>query len=189
MKRTLYATAFAAVIALAPPALAQSGQESGKSAPPPSAQNAPMPHPMGRRGGLTGGGMGPGPAGGPGRGMPWGRGMMGSGNPEQLCIDRVAHRVARLAYVGTELDLTAQQRPLWQKVAATASDVAQKEVELCHELAGEGTKTVLDRLNLVRRMLSTRLAGFDAALPELKALYEALTPEQRAILDQPWGER
>jgi len=42
----------------------------------------------------------------------WGRAAM-RWNPQQHCIDRLAWRAARRAYVEAELNLTADQRPLW----------------------------------------------------------------------------
>ncbi len=192
MKPALFAVAFAAAIAVAPFAFAQSGRNSGKEAPSSSAQTVPTPHPMiavggMMGGGMMGGGMGPAAAAGPWAGMGPGGRMMAWRNPKEACIDRVAHRAAMLAYIGTKLDLTAQQRPLWQKLAATARGEAQKEVDSCNALETARPANVLDRLTVARRILSTRLAGLDAALPEVKALYETLTPEQKAILNHPRG--
>lgn len=193
MNRALFAAAFAAAIATAPFAFAQTSPNSEPKAPPPfrSMQNAPMPYPAGHKDWMRGGGMGPSAAEGPmwhhwDHGN-WGRHRMAWGNPKEACIDRIAHRAAMLAYIGTKLDLTAQQQPLWQKLAATGRAQVHKQVDLCNKLGSEGPANLLDHLTLQRQILAARLAGLNAALPEVKALYEALTPEQREILDEPWS--
>jgi LTXXQ motif family protein len=179
----LFAALFAAVTAMAILPLAWASDENENKPPSPAAENRPMPNPMA---GMTGGGMM-----GRGRGGMMGRGMMGRHwmmrwkNPKEACIDRLAHHAAMLAYIGTKLDLTAQQRQLWQKVQTIASDTAQKESSLCNSIKAGPGETILDRLDHMREMMSIRLAGLTAALPELKSLYETLTPEQRAILDRP----
>ncbi len=189
MKPALYATAFLAALAIVPLALAQSGEQGGKTAPAPAAKNAPTLPAPGRPQGMMGRGIRHGPGPGPWRGMMERRRMMmmGWGNPKEACIDRLARRAALLAYVGTKLDLTAQQRPLWQKLAATARDVNRKEVDLCNRFGAKGAKTVVDRLDLMRDMLSARLAGLNSFLPEIKAFYQVLTPPQKALLDRPWA--
>jgi hypothetical protein len=45
---------------------------------------------------------------------------------------------------------------------------------------------VLDRLDRMQAFLSTRLEALQAARPSVQALYQALTPEQRAIFDHPF---
>jgi hypothetical protein len=209
MKTTLSATLFAALLAaaaMAPSAFAQSDQNGANNPPSRGMENQPASNPMSGMGGMMGRGgggmMGRGEGGMMGRGrggmMGHGRGgmmgrnmmgrhwMMGWKGRKEACIDRLAHHAAMLAYIGTKLDLTAQQRPLWQKVQTIASDTTQKELALCNAIKAGRGKTILDRLGHVREMLAIQVAGLTAALPELKSLYEALTPEQRAILDRPW---
>ena len=49
--------------------------------------------------------------------------------------------------------------------------------------------TVLDRMNRAQEFLSARLDALQSAKPALQALYQALTPEQRAIMDRPFGRQ
>src|SRR5262249_14299259 len=44
----------------------------------------------------------------------------------------------------------------------------------------------LDRLDRMQQFLSTRLEALQAAKPAVQALYAALTPEERGILDPPF---
>jgi hypothetical protein len=107
-------------------------------------------------------------------------------DPQQRCIDRLAWRAARRAYVETKLDLTAAQRPLWDKVQSAAQTAEQKERQLCNALKVGEPGSLLDRMDRKRQFLSAELAGIEAAKPALQSLYQALTPEQRAIIDHPF---
>ena len=107
-------------------------------------------------------------------------------NPQQRCIDRLAWRAARRAYVEAELNLTADQRPLWDKVQSTAESGQQKERQLCQSLKPGEESTVLDRMDRAQQFLSARLDALQSAKPAIQALYQALTPEQKAIMDHPF---
>lgn len=108
------------------------------------------------------------------------------GDPQERCIDRLAWRAARWAYVETKLDLTAAQRPLWDKVQSAAQAGEQKERQLCGTLKAGAPGNLLDRMDRMQQFLAARLAGLEAAKPALQSLYQALTPEQRAIIDHPF---
>jgi LTXXQ motif family protein len=114
------------------------------------------------------------------------RGMMMRGNPQQHCIDRLARRAARRAYVETELDLTPAQRPLWDKLQSIAQGEQQKERQLCEHLKAPGDMTMLDRMDQAQQFLSSRLDALQAAKPAVQALYQSLSPEQREIFDHPF---
>jgi hypothetical protein len=177
VKRTLLAAALAAGTVMAPAAFAQQPQspasEPLSTAP---AANPPMP------------GMQQ-----PGARMPEGmmqRRMMmhrrmAWRNPKEACIDRLARRAGVIAYVGAKLDLTAEQRPLWDKIQNTVNDEAQQERKLCEAIKPREAETALDRLTRREQMLAARLAGLRAAIPEVRQFYQALTPAQRAILNHP----
>jgi hypothetical protein len=191
VRRTLFAAALAAgAMMMMPAAFAQ--QSQNPAPPPPSSApeaNPPMQNPMG--GGATGQPM---PGMRPDAGMPEGmmqrrmmmHRMMALRNPKQACIDRLARRAGLIAYVETKLDLTAQQRPLWDKIQSTANDEAQQERKLCAAIKPPTEETALDRLTRMEQMDSTRLAALKAAIPEVQQLYQQLTPQQRTILDHPF---
>lgn len=131
------------------------------------------------------------------RGAPdhWMRGRMHDGmmhhqmtqrDPQEHCIDRLAWRAAMRAYTEAKLNLTAEQRPLWEKIQSAAQAEEQKERQLCSTLKPGGDATLLDRLDRRQQFLSARLEGLQAAKPSVQALYQALTPEQRAIIDHPF---
>ena len=189
MKGMLLAGAIAVTAAVVVPGFAQTAGTSATS----QAQPAPTTASEQPGGGQQGGGRpwmqgrgGWGMRGGPMmRQRMWGRAATG-GNPQQRCIDRLAWRAARRAYVETELDLTADQRPLWDKVQSIAQAEQQKERQLCQSLKPGEESTVLDRMDRAQQFLSARLDALQSAKPAVQALYQSLTPEQKAIFDHPF---
>jgi LTXXQ motif family protein len=106
-------------------------------------------------------------------------------DPQQWCLDRLAHRAARRAYIGVELNLTAEQQSLWDKVQSAAQAEEQQEHQLCASLKPGAEPTVLERMDRMQQLLQARLNGLQNAKPAVQALYQALTPEQQAILNSP----
>ena len=181
MKRTLLAALLAATVAIAVPLLARSAEESNLQ----YAQAGPMGADSGEHGmpgddrpGMRGWSMM--------RGMMMRRMMMRGQDPQERCTDRLAWRAARRAYVEAKLDLTAQQQPLWDKVQSGAQTEEQKERQLCAALKPGAESTMLERMDRMQQFLSARLEALQAAKPAVQALYQALTPEQQAILNRPF---
>jgi LTXXQ motif family protein len=183
VRRTLLAAALAVTTAVAIPFLARSAEDPETQ----QAQTAAVGEHWGDERGGPGRWMHG--EGGPGmhgwRGMMMHR-MMLHRNPKERCEERLAWRAAMRAYTEAKLDLTPEQRPLWDKVQSTAQAEEQKERQLCATLKEEGSVTALDRLDRMQQFLSTRLEAVQAAKPAVQALYQALTPEQRAIFDHPF---
>ena len=176
MRTTLLAIALSAAAAIAVPVIARSADD-------PDAQYAQA-GPMGQQWGAEDG------RGEPGRhGWPHGmmmRHMMMHGDPQERCTERLAWRAAMRAYAEAKLNLTAEQRPLWDKVQTSAQAEEQKERQLCASLKPGAEATLLDRMDRMQQFLSTRLDALESAKPAVQALYQALTPEQRTILDHPF---
>ena len=183
MRRTFLVAVLVTTAAMAGPIVARSAEDTETQ----QAQAAPMAEHWGdQRGGperLMHGEGGPGMGGW--RGMMMHR-MMMHRDPKERCEERLAWRAAMRAYTEAKLDLTAEQRPLWEKVQSAAQAEEQKERQLCTTLKEGGDATLLDRLDRKQQFLSTRLDALQAAKPAVQALYQALTPEQRATLDQPF---
>jgi len=187
VKRILLAAALAATTAIAVPMIARSAQDAETQQP--RAQVAQADEQSGEEHGGGPGHWMRGGEGGPGRegwrGMMMHR-MMMHRNPQERCEERLAWRAAMRAYTEAKLDLTAEQRPLWDKVESIAQTEQQKERQLCSSLKSRDETTVLDRLDRMQQFLSTRLDALQTAKPAVQALYQALTPEQRAIFDHPF---
>ncbi len=180
MKRTLLAAALAAVAAIAIPMLVRAAEDTEvrQAQAVAVAAAADDEH----------GGMGPwmhGREGGWPQGMMMHH-MMMHRDPQERCTERLAMRAAMRAYAEAKLNLTAEQRPLWDKVLSAAQAEEQKERQLCAGLKPGAEATLLDRMDRIQQFLSTRLDALQSAKPAVQALYQALTPEQRAILDHPF---
>ena len=184
MKRTLLAAALAATTAIAVPIIARAAQDDAE-------QEAQVAQADEQSGEEHGGGPGHWMRGEGGPDMHGWRGMMMHRmmmhrDPKERCEERLAWRAAMRAYTEAKLDLTPEQRPLWDRVASIAQTEQQKERQLCSALKPRDETTMLDRLDRMQQFLSTRLDALQAAKPAVQALYQALTPEQRAILDHPF---
>jgi len=175
VKRTLLAASVAMTVAVAFPLLARSAEEGDLQ----YAQAGPMSPDSGEHGmpGDDRPGM---------RGWPMMRRMMMRQDPQERCTDRLAWRAARRAFVEAKLNLTAQQQPLWDKMQSTAQTEEQKERQLCAGLKPGAESTMLERIDRMQQFLSARLEALQAAKPAVQALYQALTPEQQAILNRPF---
>jgi LTXXQ motif family protein len=184
VKRRLLAAALAATTVIAVPIIARSAQDADTQ----PAQVAQAGEPQAEE---HGGGPGHWRRGEGGLGMEGRRGMMMHRmmmrrDPKERCEERLAWRAAMRAYTEAKLDLTPEQRPLWDRVQSIAQTEQQKERQLCAALKPRDETTVLDRLDRMQQFLSTRLEALQAARPAVQALYQALAPEQRATFDHPF---
>jgi hypothetical protein len=109
-------------------------------------------------------------------------------SPKERCLDHVAHLAGLVAYIEVRLDLTPEQRPLWDKLKEAAQAGIEKQRQVCESIGAEENHppTVLDREARAEQFLAARLALLQSTRPALEALYKALSPEQRALLDRPW---
>jgi len=107
--------------------------------------------------------------------------------PKDFCLNRFARTAGHLAYTEAKLQLTVSQRPLWDKWQAAVSAGAQKERDSCLASlpAKDAQPTALDRDDRLQKMLAMKADNLKAARPALVALYDSLTPEQRAVFDHP----
>jgi hypothetical protein len=108
--------------------------------------------------------------------------------PEQRCIERLARFAGLRAYTEAKLNLTAEQRPLWDKLETAARSAETGLRQLCDGLKGKDPEsvTLLERMDRMQQFLSARLAAVEATKPAVQALYQALTPEQQAIINHPF---
>jgi hypothetical protein len=162
VKWILLAAALATTTTIAVPIIARSAEDAQTQ----QAQAAQADEQSGEE---RGGGRGRWMRGGGGPGMQGWRGMMMHHmmmrrNPQERC----------------------EERPLWDKVQSIAQSEQQKERQLCSSLKPRDETTVLDRLDRMQQFLSARLDALQTAKPAVQSLYQALTPEQRAIFDHPF---
>lgn len=105
---------------------------------------------------------------------------------KDTCTELNAAVVGQLAYMEAKLELTSAQRPLWDKWRQIVIAGAKKEQTACLQdvAGGNGHPTILERSAHRAQVLSDEIENLRAAQPALEALYQALTAEQRAVLDQ-----
>jgi hypothetical protein len=105
-------------------------------------------------------------------------------SPQQRCEEHLARRAAGLAYTVTKLKLMAEQRPLWDSVNTILQGSRERGMQLCATLQS-GPGTALDRLNRREQFLTVQLQAVQQVKPALEQLYRSLTPEQKAVIDNP----
>lgn len=144
-----------------------------------------------------------GPGRGPGQGMGYGPGMDAGSGPMARWHGRegmdgsgprgglnpAAMVEAHLAYLKTDLKITAAQESAWNAFAAKSRQQAQgmhamrdKMRETMHE--GAATGTAPERLATAAEAMRQRAAGMEAMSAALKDLYAALTPEQVTLAEK-----
>ncbi|HKS88531.1 MAG TPA: Spy/CpxP family protein refolding chaperone [Stellaceae bacterium] len=107
-------------------------------------------------------------------------------SPKQRCEERLARRAGITAYTVAKLNLTTQQKPLWDKLSGQLQAAADKERQLCQALRPADQQTILDRVGQREQFLSSRLQALQQVRPALEQFYQALTPEQQAIVNHPF---
>ena len=112
---------------------------------------------------------------------------------KNMCIEHFARSAGRLAYLEAKLQLTADQKPLWDKweEATAAGSATMKDDCIAGLPAKETPSTALDRDRRVEKLLTDKLDTLKTARPALEALYQSLSPEQRIAFDHStkWGHK
>lgn len=104
---------------------------------------------------------------------------------KQMCEDRYAREVGRMAYLETRLDLNQAERPLFARWKEVKLDIAKRRNADCGQPMTRDDRRMdnpATRMGREADMLKKHLADLDAERPVLAALYDALTLGQREIL-------
>jgi hypothetical protein len=106
---------------------------------------------------------------------------------KKMVTEVYAQHLAHLAYLEAKLNLTEKQHAAWNKWKQAVIETATKERDTALENPpkGDAPPTILDHQAQFERILTLKLQGLQAERPSLQALYEVLTPEQKALLDHP----
>ncbi len=129
--------------------------------------------------------MGRGGHGGMMRGMMMGPGMMGGG----MMMGPGRFVEGRLAFLKTELGITAEQESVWDAFAEAMRGNAGS-MQAMHERmwSGDGwPESLPERMELHEELMSERLAALRSMREALEPLYEALSPEQREVANSLMG--
>lgn len=110
-------------------------------------------------------------------------------NPKAFCLDRIAHRAGNRAYLKVRLELKPEQMTAWNTFAKASDDADVKDTARCNALPTEMKErpNYVDRLTMEETFMKARIERIDAVKPTLVALYDTLSPEQKAVLDRPRG--
>ena len=105
---------------------------------------------------------------------------------KDMCIEHFARSAGKLAYLEAKLQLTADQKPLWDKweEATAAGSATMKDDCIAGVPAKDTPSTALDRDSRVEKLLTDKLDTLKTARPALEALYQSLSPEQRIAFDR-----
>jgi hypothetical protein len=108
-------------------------------------------------------------------------------SPQKMCQEHLARRIGNRAYLKARLDLKPEQMSAWNAFEKAADEASVKEKTFCASLPTEVKPPLnfADRFTLHESMMKARSDTLEAVKPSLLALYAALTPEQKEILDRP----
>jgi hypothetical protein len=106
---------------------------------------------------------------------------------QRACTERYARIAGRLAYLEAKLELTADQNPLWDKWRDAVISGAEQQRALCRQspFRPGAHPIIVERQAYVGRITGARAQALQTAQPALEALYQALSPQQRGVLDRP----
>ena len=102
----------------------------------------------------------------------------------QMCADRYAHAVGHMAYLETRLNLTAQQKPLFERWKEAKLSSAKERSARCDDIKlPDHRPTMVEMTKMQQKMLEGRLADLKAQLPALEAFSATLTDDQQRVLE------
>ena len=83
--------------------------------------------------------------------------------------------------------MTADQHPLWDKLRDAVISGADQQRALCRQspFRSGAHPTIVERQAYFGQITAARAQALQTAQPALQALYQALSPEQREVLDRP----
>jgi LTXXQ motif family protein len=106
---------------------------------------------------------------------------------KQMCDDRYASEVGRMAYLEARLHLTDAEQPLFTHWKEVRVDIAKHRTAECAAHAGPGQDHAdpVAQMGREEDMLKQRIADLEAERPVFSALYAVLAPDQRLTLAPP----
>jgi len=108
-------------------------------------------------------------------------------NPKAFCLDRVARRAGNRTYLKIKLDLKPEQMTAWDAFAKASDEADVKDTARCNALPTDMKErpNYVQQLTLEETYMKARVERIEAVKPSLVALYDTLSPEQKAVLDRP----
>lgn len=100
----------------------------------------------------------------------------------QMCQDHYAHAVGKVAELEARLNLTAAQKPLFERWKSSILSAAKDRVNDCQNLKmPERPISVVEGAKMHQKMLEAQLTILKAQMPALEALNASLSEEQQKV--------
>jgi hypothetical protein len=105
-------------------------------------------------------------------------------SPRVACEEDVDRLMGLAGYIKSKMRLRDDQKAAWQKVEQTATPGAEKIRNSCERLPSQPAPQpgLLERIDFAETQMAARLELLRAVREPLQALYETLSPDQRALL-------
>src|SRR5262249_20049142 len=105
--------------------------------------------------------------------------------PRIACEEEVDHLMGLVGYLKSKLRLQDDQKAAWLKVEQVAVPAVEKIRNLCVRLPSQPAPQphLLEHIDFVEMQTAARLELLRAMHEPLRALYETLSPDQRAVLE------
>jgi hypothetical protein len=98
----------------------------------------------------------------------------------EMCQDRYAKAVGNLAELETKLNLSAMQKPLFERWRDSILTSAKAHVAECTSFKPpEGELSIVDHVKMHQKMLQAHLDIIKAQMPSLEALNASLSADQQ----------
>jgi len=99
--------------------------------------------------------------------------------------DPAARAEQRLSALKGELNITAQQEPLWQAFADKTKTESGKGMAMrAKDVKDQATLPAPEKMSQMQAHMKEHLAAMESINESFKRLYAALTPEQKAAADK-----
>jgi LTXXQ motif family protein len=104
--------------------------------------------------------------------------------PRIACEEDIDRLMALTGYLKSKMRLQGDQKIAWQKVEQKAEPSIEKMRDLCGRLPSQPAEPpgLLERIDFAEKQMTARVELLRAIAEPLQALYESLTPDQRALL-------
>lgn len=103
------------------------------------------------------------------------------------CEERMAHHAAMVGYVRSKLQLQGAQKDAWRKIEDAADPAVAKLHQICAQLPVQpGPPPALpDAIEFASKQAAARAELLQAVSGPVRALYDTLSPDQKAALVPP----
>jgi LTXXQ motif family protein len=112
---------------------------------------------------------------------------LGLPSPRIACEGEIDHLMALVGYLKSKMRLQGDQKTSWQKVEESAEPGVEKLRDLCGQLPSRPAQlpTLVEAMEFAEKQMTARAELLHEIRGPIQALYDALLPDQRALLVPP----